>query len=329
MQRDTALAMLLGPLCATGSIGASCRPADSYSNILAAFARTGVDPNASGSVWTTLSAIASQLQIDVSGLAPNTTYQLAVDDNLKTRFSTDDKGGALVVLRVAMAAGASGAPGTKRTEHVALKPSALAAGGKANVVFRATSDGRRRLEVEAEHAPPGTYAVFVAGIERGSLAAPAGFGNLEFGDDGAASPPLDFDPHGQTVEIEQHGVTVLSSSFGLTPGGSGPNCVGDRTVSALLNQGADANAHAEARLRVRDDCRETFTVAIEDVAAGSYQVLVDGSVRATIVVGVTGRGEVELDSNDPPKPVLNFDPRGREIAIAKGGTLFFVRVFPN
>ncbi len=65
------------------------------------------------------------------------------------------------------------------------------------------------------------------------------------------------------------------------------------------------------------------------MAPGSYQVLVDGSVRATIVVGATGRGQVELDTNDPPKPVLNFDPRGREIAIAKNGVLYFVRVFPN
>lgn len=593
MQRNTALAMILGLLCATGSIGASCRPADGYSNILAAFARTGVDPNASGSAWSTLYAIASQLQIDVAGLAPNTTYQLAVDDNPKTSFSTDDKGGASVVLRagddaspldfdprgreievrhsgtdvlrVAMAAAASGAPGTISTERVALKPSALAAGGKAKVTFRATADGRRRLEIEVEHAPPGIYAVFVGGIVRGSLAAPAGFGELEFGDDVAASlpldfdpqaaqidlvvgdailfsgvllatlpdvnscepselrrllapeqggeasarmrtrddcdrdfeveiedvpagayqlrvggiargtitavfdptrgrvrgeiefdsdddeptelpltfdprgqsiqvfsgaalafsidalvpgastadtctpeedlrplaanaaqpsasgrarlrvrddcrtrlnveiedvvagnytvriggvpratlvaafdavqgqvrgevefgdddagsPPLDFDPHGQSVEIEQQGVTVLGGSFGLTPGGSGPNCVDDRTVIALLNQGADANAHAEARLRTRDDCRETFSVEIEDVAAGSYQLLVDGSVRATIVVGATGRGQVELDTNDPPKPLLNFDPRGREIAIAKNGVLYFVRVFPN
>jgi hypothetical protein len=209
MQRDTALAMLLGLRCANGSIGASCRPSDGYSNIFAAFARTGVDLNASGSLWSTLSAIASQLQIDVGGLAPNTTYPQAVDDNPKTSFSTDDKGGARVVLRagddaspldfdprgceievrhngadvlrVAMAAGASGAPGTKSTELVALTPSALAAGGTAKVVFRATPDGRRRLEVE--HAAPGTYAVFVDGIERGSLAAPGGFGNLEFGDE--------------------------------------------------------------------------------------------------------------------------------------------------
>jgi hypothetical protein len=593
MRQNTALAMILGLLCATGSVGAKCRPTNGYSDILAAFARTGLDPDASGSARSMLSAIVAQLQIDVAGLAPSTTYQLAADDTIAASFRTDDKGGARVllragddsspldfdprgreievrhgaddVLRLAMVAGASGAPGTKRVESVALKPTALAPGGKARAVFRSTADGRQRLQIEVEHAPPGSYAVFVAGIERGSLAAPAGIGELEFGDDGvgsppldfdpqaaqidlvlndailfsgvltatvpdmnscepselrrrltpeqggessarmrtradcdrdfeveiedvdagayqlrvggvvrgtilaafdpargrvrgeiefdtdddeatelpldfdplgqpieifagadlafsigalapgagtadsctpeddarplaanavqpsasgrarlrvrddcrtrlnveiedvvagdyaviiggvsratmtaafdavkgqvrgevefgdddAGSPPLDFDPHGQTVEIEQLDVTVLSGSFGLTPGGSGPNCVDDRSSVALLNQGVDADAHAEARLRVRDDCRQTFTVVIEDVPAGSYQVLVDASVRATIVVGATGRGEVELDTNDPPKPVLNFDPHGREIGIAKSGALFFVRVFPN
>ena len=593
MRRNTARAMILGLLCATGSIGAKCRPANGYSDILAAFTRTGVDPGASGSARSTLSAIVAQLQIDVAGLAPNTPYQVAIDDTPEAGFVTDDNGGAHVllragedsspldvdprgreievrhgaddVLRVAMAAGASGAPGTKRVESVALKPTALALGGHAKAVFRSTADGRQRLQIEVEHAPPGTYAVFVAGIERGSLVAPAGIGELELGDDGAGSPPLDFDPqaaqidlvlsgaivfsgvlmatvpdmnscepselrrrltpgqggeasarmrtrddcdrdfeveiedvaagsyqlrvggivrgtivaaldpargrvrgeiefdtdsdeatelpldfdplgqsieifagadlafsidalapgastadsctpeddlrplaanaiqppascharlrvrddcrtrlnveiedvvagnyaviiggvpratltaafdavkgqvrgevefgdddagappldfdpHGQTVAIEQHELTVLSGSFGLTPGGGAPTCIDDRSVVALLNQGIDANAHAEARLRTRDDCRKTFTVEVEDVAAGSYQLLVDGSVRATIVVGATGRGEVELDTNDPPKPVLNFDPHGREIAIAQGATVLFVRVFPN
>ena len=154
-------------------------------------------------------------------------------------------------------------------------------------------------------------------------------GEVEFGDDDAGSPPLDFDPHGQSVVIEQQGVTMLSGSFGLTPGSGSPTCVDDRSVVALLNQGVDTDAHAEARLRTRDDCRKTFTVEIEDVAAGSYSVLVGGSARATIVVGALGRGEVELDTNDPPKPVLDFDPRGKEIAITKSGVTFFVRVFPN
>jgi len=593
MRRNTALAMILGLLCATGSVGAKCRPANGYSDILAAFARTGVDPDASGSARSTLSALVAQLQIDVADLAPNTSYQIAIDDAPEAGFITDDNGGARVllragddsspldvdprgreievrhgaddVLRVAMAAGASAAPGTKRVEVVALKPTALAPAGHAKAVFRSSADGRQRLQIEVEHAPPGSYAVFVAGIERGSLAAPSGRGELEFGDDGAGSPPLDFDPqaaqidlvlndaivfsgvlmatvpdmnsceaselrrrltpeqggeasarmrtrddcdrdfeveiedvdagsyqlrvggivrgtivaafdpargrvrgeiefdtdsdeatelpldfaplgqsieifagadlafsidvlepgastadscmpeddlrplaanaiqppasgharlrvrddcrtrlnveiedvvagnyaviiggvpratltaafdavkgqvrgevefgdddagappldfdpHGQTVAIEQHELTVLSGSFGLTPGGGAPTCIDDRSVVALLNQGVDANAHAEARLRTRDDCRKTFTVEVEDVAAGSYQLLVDGSVRATIVVGATGRGEVELDTNDPPKPVLNFDPHGREIAIAQGATVLLVRVFPN
>ncbi len=593
MRRNNALAMILGLLCATGSVGAKCRPSDGYSDILAAFARTGLDADASGTARSSLSGIVAQLQIDASGLAPNTAYQLAADDIPEASFVTDDKGGARVllragddaapldfdprvrelevrhgaddVLRLAIAAGASASPGMKRVESVVLLPTALAAGGKAKAVFRSTADGRQRLQIRVEHAPAGTYGVFVAGIERGSLAAPAGIGELEFGDDDAGSPPLDFDsegaqidlvlddaivfsgvllasvpdvnvcepselrrrltpeqggeasarmrtradcdrdfeveiedvvagsyelrvggvlrgtlvaafdpargrvrgeiefdtdadeatelplgfdplgesieifaganlafsidaltpgagtpdsctqeddsrllvanalqpsasgrarlrvrddcrtrfnveiedvvagsydvviggvlratlvaafdavkdqvraevefgdddpgsppldfdPHGQSVAIEQLGVTVLTGSFDLTPGGDAPTCVDDRTVTALLNQGVDASAHAEARLRTRDDCRKTFTVEIEDVAAGSYSVLVDGSVHATIVVDATGRGEVELDTNDPPKPVLDFDPRGREIAIAQGATLFFVRVFPN
>jgi hypothetical protein len=201
--------------------------------------------------------------------------------------------------------------------------------------MRVRDDCRTRLNVEIEDVVAGNYTVRIGGVTRATLAAAFDAvegqvrGEVEFGDDDAGSPPLDFDPHGQSVEIEQQGVSVLSGSFGLTPGSNGPNCVDDRTVIALLNQGADANAHAEVRLRTRDDCRETFSVEIEDVAAGSYQVLVDASVRATIVVGATGRGQVELDTNDPPKPVLNFDPRGREIAIAKGGVRFFERVFPN
>ena len=593
MRSNTALAMILGLLCATGSVGAKCRPANGYSDIAAALARTGVDANATGSVRSTLSALVAQLQIDVANLAPNTAYQIAIDDSPEANFVTDDKGGARVllragddaspldvdprgreievrhgaddVLRVAMTAGASTAPGMLRVESVGLKATALAPGGKAKAVFRSTADGRQRLEIEVEHAPPGTYSVFVGGIERGSFAAPAGIGSIEFGDDGAGSPPLDFDaqaaqidlvrndaivfsgvltatipdmnvceaselrrlltpeqggeasarirtradcdrdfeveiedvtagsyqlrvggvvrgtivaafdpargrvrgeiefdtdadeanelpltfdpsgqsieilsgttlafsidtlapgastpdsctpeddarplagsalqpsasgrarlrvrddcrtrlnveiedvtagrydvviggvfratltaafdaakgqvqgevefgdddagsppldfdPHGQSVVIEQQGVTMLSGSFGLTPGSGSPTCVDDRSVVALLNQGVDTDAHAEARLRTRDDCRKTFTVEIEDVAAGSYSVLVGGSARATIVVGALGRGEVELDTNDPPKPVLDFDPRGKEIAITKSGVTFFVRVFPN
>jgi len=61
----------------------------------------------------------------------------------------------------------------------------------------------------------------------------------------------------------------------------------------------------------------------------SIGFVVDGVAQATLTVGALGRGEVELDTNDPPKPVLTFDPRGREIAIAQGATILFSHQFPQ
>lgn len=598
MQRNTALAASLIGVCLGGGIGAQCRPSDGYSDLRVALARTGVDADASGQAWSTLSGLLAQLQVDVANLAPNTTYQLAVDDTAKASFTTDDRGGASVVLRrddavrgldfdprgreievrhgaddvlrttlVSDAPGGA-APGTDRIEVVALARSAALASGRAKTKLRTEPDGRRRFSVEVEVAPPGPYVLFVNGTERGSIAAPGGFGEIEFdstpddrphgealldfaiedaqidllrggeiafsgslragvagvnrcdpsevrrplagatgeasarlrvrddcdrdfeveiervpagsytlfvggvargtivaafdaargvvrgeiefdtdedeaqelpltfdplgqaievragnggvfsiasfeagpgvpstctpeetrqdlvagasqpaasgnarlrlrdgcrsdlsveiedvapgaydvviagavrativaafdagagqvrgkiefGDDSPGSPPLDFDARGQAIDVVQAGVVVLSTTF-VGGGGSGaPSCMDDRSGIALLNLAAPASARAEARLRIRDDCRKTFTVELEDIAAGSYQVQVDGVLEAIVTVGPLRHGEIELDSHDPPKPVLQFDPRGREIAIVQGGVRLFARVFPE
>lgn len=594
MRHDQALAFSLLLLCAGGGIAAQCAPSNGHSTLSAALARTGVDPDASGSVTSGLSALVSIFQLEVGGLAPSASYAIAVDDRVQANFVTDDKGGARVllrtsddsypvgldargrevevrgsggadVLRVALAAGMSGT--TRREERVLLAPTALAGSGRAEAKLRATADGRRRFSVEVENVPGGTYQLFVGATLRGSIAAPAGLGEIEFdsvlddtphgellldfnpedaqidlvrsgelvftgslratvpsvdscapslvlrtlpgsageakarfrvrddcdrdfeveiedvaagaytllvggvargtinaafdatrgrvrgeiefdtdedeahelpltfdplgqsiqvvsgaqvafslasfvagpgasgtctddetrqdlhassaqpaasggvrlrvrddcrtdfkveiedvvagvyeiaiggavrgtvtaafdaaagqvrgevefGDDSPGSPALDFDPSGEVIEIVQNGVVVLSTGIGAGPG-SGVACVDASTGVALLNLGVDADGHAEARLRVRGDCRETFHVEVEDVPAGVYSVLVDGVAEATITVGALGRGEVELDTDDAPKPLLDFDPRGREIAIAQGATIFFAHTFPQ
>jgi hypothetical protein len=216
-----------------------------------------------------------------------------------------------------------------------LFPGAAQPAASGHTRLRLRDDCRADLSVEFEDVTAGSYDVVVGGVVRASVQAvfvPAlgqVRGAIDFGEDEPGSPPLDFDPREQAIEIVQDGVAVLSTAFGGGAGNPNGSCVDDRTEVALLNQGVDANARAEARLRVRDDCRRSFTVEIEDVAPGSYTLLVDGAVEGTIAVGALGQGELELDTADPPKPVLDFDPRGREIAIAQGATLLFARIFPQ
>lgn len=597
MRRNTALAASLIGVCFGGGLGAQCRPSDGYSDLRAALARTGIDADASGQAWSTLSGLIAQLQVEVSNLAPNTTYQLAVDDTPKASFTTDDRGGASVVLRrddtaraldfdprgreievrrgdddvlrTTLASDAPGGAGTSadRIEVVALSRAASLASGRAKTKLRTEPDGRRRFSVEVEGAPAGPYVLFVNGTERGLIAAPSGFGEIEFdtrlddgphgellldfgvedaqvdllrggeiafsgslragvsgvnrcepneilrplagasgeakarlrvrddcdrdfeveiervpagsytlfvggvargtivaafdpargqvrgeiefdtdedeagelpltfdplgqsievrsgatavfaiasfvagpgvptvctpeetrqdlfagaaqpaasgdarlrvrdgcrsdlsveiedvtagaydvviagavrgtivaafdaaagqvrgeiefGDDDPGSPALDFDARGQAIDIVRGGVVVLSTTF-VGGGNGGASCVDDRSAVALLNLAAPATARAEARLRIRDDCRKTFTVEIEDVAPGSYEVHVEGVLEAVVTVGALRQGEIELDSHDPPKPVLQFDPRGREIAIMQNGVRLFARIFPE
>lgn len=592
MQRNGFLAIALLGVCLGGGIGAQCSLGNGSADLRAALVATGVDPDASGQAWSLLSSIVAQLQVDTTGLAPNTVYVLAVDGTPAASFATDAQGRGTVtlgsqdpqrkldfdprgreieirhglddVLRVTMDAG--GASGKAGVEVVTLLASDFVGAGKAVARVRTTADGRQKFSVEVQRAPAGPYTLFVDGVERGTLAAPGGFGEIEFdtkpddvvshelpltfavenaqidlvlggelafggmlragvptvnrcepleilrplagageakarlrvrddcdrdfeveiehvaagsygllvggvergtivaafdpargkvrgelefdsdpdeadellldfdplgarvevragsqvafsidpfvagpgipvsctpeesiedlfagtaqplasgksrlrvrdgcrsdlsveiedvtagsyevliagavrgtivaafdpakgqvrgeiefGDDSPGSPALDFDPRGQAIDVVQGATLVLSTTF-VGGGGGVPSCVDASQSVALLNQGVDGNAHANARLRIRDDCRKTFTVEIEDVAAGSYQLLVDGVAEATFAVGALGQGEIELDSHDAPKPVLSFDPRGREIAIARGATVLFLRVFPE
>jgi hypothetical protein len=113
----------------------------------------------------------------------------------------------------------------------------------------------------------------------------------------------------------------------LVNAGSGP-CVESTVVQALASTGADADARARARLRQRDDCGVDFAVEVEDLPAGSYELVVGGVGRGLIAVVDTGagiQGEIEFEAaDDTPHPlVLDFDPLGSLMEIRAGGTTFF------
>lgn len=164
--------------------------------------------------------------------------------------------------------------------------------------------------------------MFVDGIERGSLAAPAGFGELEFGDDAVGSLPLDFDPQAAPIDLVLNDAILFSGVLLATL----PDVNSCEASELRRRLAPEQGGEASARLRTRDDCDRDFEVEIEDVPAGAYQLRVGGVARGTITAAFDPtrnrvRGEIEFDSDDdePTELPLTFDPRGREIAIAKGG----------
>lgn len=131
----------------------------------------------------------------------------------------DDDGGVLDETRLDLTA-AAGVSGTARAE------------------FR-EKEGRMKFEVTVEGAVPGVYDLVVGGAAAGQITVGVdGDGEIEFdsvpstGDDldDDASDAMDllltFDPRGQTIEIQQAGVTSFSGTLDSAPPAPG-TCPGD------------------------------------------------------------------------------------------------------
>lgn len=205
--------------------------------------------------------------------------------------------------------------------------------------FRVKDDCDQDFQVEAEDLPVGTYEVWVGGVLRASMdVVDLGDkieGEVEFDTD--ADEPgevlLDFDPIGQTVEVRQGATVFLSTTVG-DPGDPG-TCGIEDVEPDMNNTGADPDADGKARFRQESDCDRDFRVQIEDVAVGSYELLVGGIVRGTIdVVDLGGgdiEGEIEFD-NDPDQAgelLLDFDPRGQLVEARQGATVYLDVTMPD
>ncbi|MBW2315947.1 MAG: hypothetical protein JRH10_17390 [Deltaproteobacteria bacterium] len=191
---------------------------------------------------------------------------------------------------------------------------APAASGEAR--FRTRDDCDEDYRVKIEDLPAGDYDLVVGGVVRGVI--PVAFdpiqgqneGQIEFDTDPDEPGEilLTFDPTGLDVEIVQASVVFLSATG--VPGGGGPtSCSEDEIEVPLLNTGVVAAANGDVRHRIRDDCRESLRVEIEDLADGSYALRVAGVPQSDITVTL-GMGEIQFDTDDPPKPLLDFPVRG-------------------
>lgn len=182
---------------------------------------------------------------------------------------------------------------------------------------------KSQLLVKAQGLNPAApYTIAVGGVSVAELVATSsGAIKQKFSTSAdGSSLPLSFDPRGKIVTVNDGTSDVLQMAVS-TDGEPLGTKVDERT--SLAPTALAPGGKAEARVRVSKDGRTTFKVEIEDVPAGSYDLFVDGVMRA--VITVTGlEGEVEFDSQaSPPKLLLDFDPRGAIVDVAQGTDVFF------
>lgn len=218
--------------------------------------------------------------------------------------------------------------GTRIRERASLSPTGVvpSASGRVEIQERR---GVRDFDVEIEDVPNGAYTLSVDGIERGTINVVGGKGVIEFSDGGNDPDelPLNFDPLGALVQVAQ-GATVILSGTALADAPGLNVCTPSESTTPLDNVGPDPDADGDTRFRVKSDCDRDFQVEVEDLPAGSYEVLVGGVVRGTVNVVDLGagvvQGEIEFDTDvdEPGEVLLDFDPVGKLVEVRQGGTVY-------
>ena len=349
---------LLTALVAAASLGA----ADSA--VIKAPLHGTVDANVVGTAFATLRAQKSELIISARNLAPSHSFAIEVGGIIEGSVVTDKNGRASIrfqtgarknlpvldfdprdqLLRLldngtsvleGVVSGRAEDDGIVMAEHAELSRDDAPASARASVTYTAAKNGRRVFRVDLSNLTDGPAKVLVNGIERGELELHGkhGVALFESSPSRPGALPLDFDPRGSLVDIvvdgkvlftgkaetEARGVNVASPSVSRVP---------------IASTGADPDGSASATLRIDDRARKHFSVEVEDVPAGAYDLAVDGSTVGTIqVVAVADRtkGEIEFTADDNGIEIpLTFDPVGKTLTIRQGATTFFESVFdPN
>ena len=263
----------------------------------------------------------------------------------------DVKAGGQTFLSTQLLAGAAGAtPCTETEQRVFL--ARLSGTGSAKARYRTRKDCDEDFQVEVEDVPVGVYEVRVGGVVRGSLVAAFDAakgqveGEIEFDTDpdDPGEIPLTFDPRTASIEVMQGATRLFAGSLsgsagggaggggtggGGTGGGPAGVCEELEVRRPMVNLGLASRASGDARRRVRDDCRRDFQVEVEDLPAGTYDLVVGGVRRGSLVVGPPlFEAELEFDSHEAEDLPLDFDPAGASIEVRQGGRVYLAVTLP-
>lgn len=333
------------------------------STIRSPLTNTGVDTDAAGSILSVLQSKQSLFTVELAKLAPKQSYSFKVGDVTEAQFTTDNKGRARLrfstkaeknrplldfdprgktvavldgeekVVLQAVVSGEGEAEGIVVDERSDLA-SEDGVKGKGAARYVSQKNGRRSFEVKLSGIAEAGLHLFVNGIDRGEIEARGRSGRIAF----SSSPrgglnTLDFDPRSAKIDIIG-GDDLLKFSGKLEAKAKGVNFAVRNTKRVLIpSTGADLDGQAEAKLRTNADASKDFSVELENVPEGSYDLLVNDVVRGTIVVtaipeGGT-KGEIEFTSptDDNGELPLTFDPVGTTLTIRQDTTVFFTGTF--
>jgi len=330
--------------------------AKELSEVNSTFDRSGSDNNAKASINSSFGNNVSKMKIKCKGLDDNQNYRLFVDGvkqskfksrsgKAKLKFSTnpvgpekpldfDPRASVLnikdrnsSILKTVF--NSSGDPATARIKEItALAPTALAPGGKGEARYTRI-DGRSTFKVEIEDVPMGDYELFVNSTPRGTImVGSTGEGKIKFDTrPSTLKLPLDFDPRNLPVDVLRNGEAYFSGVMSAQINQVN-QCAFSKRVQMLASTGADADAHADAEFKTREDCRLDFNVEAEDLPVGSYKVFVNDVFRGKLnVIATTGgtHGELEFssDPDEDGKLLLNFDPQDKVVKIKQDSTVYF------
>lgn len=343
--------LILGTTLLLGTMATAS--ADDSSAVKLTLQNTGFDPDASGMVLSTLKSKNSLFSINASGLKPGNDYTLVVGDipeatltadskgRVRAQFMTPAKKGTLVLdfdphgqvvslddgtnsVLQAVVSGVGEPAGITVDERVNL--SAASRSGQALLRYTAQKKGERTFSIQLRNISGTNWSVFVNGIFRGTVPTKKSGGAIIF--DSTGNPLLDFDPRGQVIDIAQGTNIVFSGELEAQIKNVNVATPSVGATASIPSTGADPDATASARIRVDNDATRHFSVELENLPQGAYELLADGVSEGFINVAADGSetdAEIEFsshaDSNE--ELPLTFEPTNTTFTVQQSHVIYF------
>ena len=222
-------------------------------------------------------------------------------------------------------------------------------GSRVKIEIERSLSGELKLQIDVRGLSVGTYDLYVAGAYRGSIDVVA-TGNSTRGEveyetipDDGSERLLDFEILGQLVEILQAGTIYFS---GIAPSVSS---VDDGDAFEIDTNDEEGSTELEAYISGTEQAPQTsavkvkverqydgeleFDVEVRGLPVGSYDLVVSGVNRGTIVVAASGNttsGEISFESHpeDENELLLDFPVAGETMSVEQGGVVYFSGVIP-